>query len=50
MLKYSGQNMSLSGGCLDEITTLERDSSYQLDPEYVSVIAGWLAELQEILR
>lgn len=50
MLKNSDHNMSLSGGCLNEITLLNKDNRYQLDPEYLSVIAGWLAELHQMLR
>ncbi len=48
MLKDSDHNMSLSSGCLNEIASLNRSHGYQLDPEYLSVIAGWIAELRKM--
>ncbi|MGE5401798.1 MAG: alpha/beta hydrolase family protein [Ignavibacteriales bacterium] len=44
MLNNSDHNMSLSSGCLSEISELNKAGSYSYDPEYLKLISSWLDE------
>ncbi|MCU7525382.1 MAG: alpha/beta hydrolase [Ignavibacteria bacterium] len=44
MLSNSDHNMSLSGGCLNEISELNQSGDYRYDPEYIKLISSWLDE------
>lgn len=44
MLDNSDHNMSLSGGCLSEISELNKAGDYRYDPEYLKLISRWLEE------
>jgi uncharacterized protein len=45
LLTASDHNMSLSGGCLNEIAALNRAQSYRLDPAFLETIAQWVDEI-----
>ncbi|MGE5352442.1 MAG: alpha/beta hydrolase family protein [Acidobacteriota bacterium] len=44
VLSNSDHNMSLSGGCLSEISELNKAGTYRYDPEYIKLISSWLDE------
>ncbi|HTY58973.1 MAG TPA: hypothetical protein VMF59_09150 [Bacteroidota bacterium] len=45
LLPQSDHNMSLSGGCLNEIESLNRAGAYRFDPDYLRTMKEWIAEL-----
>ncbi|HEX2865644.1 MAG TPA: CocE/NonD family hydrolase [Ignavibacteriales bacterium] len=44
MLNNSDHNMSLSSGCLGDISELNRTGNYKYDPEYLKLISSWLED------
>ncbi|MGE5432810.1 MAG: alpha/beta hydrolase family protein [Syntrophomonadaceae bacterium] len=44
MLNNADHNMSLSQGCLSEISELNKSGNYRYDPEYLKLISSWLDE------
>ncbi len=49
-LRDSDHNMSLSGGCLSEISALGAAGAYPVDPAYLATLGAWLDELRRGVR
>lgn len=49
-LENCDHNMSLSSGCMNEISELNKKKEYFYDPEYLQLIEKWITRLKVILR